>query len=629
MIAIAASAIADATAADAYASAQVGTDDAAIIQEANADSGLALASLVNDGSLTISAVASADARTRTVGLGTTATTVVGDASAYATIGIGIHQSANGLSASAVVTNDTAGVIDVRASAKARGNSVFAGASVGTGILQEAFGHAVVGTTTTLVGAGPAVPTINVAVGGNASATLANSGSIAVGATASTSGTGAAVASATVDAGVHQVVSGGAVTVVNGTGTAATTAVVRGDAVANMTNDGSISVNALANATGTSASAHALASYAMWQEVNQDVVGTGVASANMTNNATVALSASANASGTAFAAAYATANTVMYQEVDGTAVAAFLSNAGTATATANAVAVASSGFAETHARAVGMGQDIGGTGCATIVNEWHAECRRACDGDGGSAASASALATGAYQETDPVALNFTNSGAMNVDAAALATSYASFGGSAYASANGYLGTGGGGERWMLRSQSGTDERHRYGTAPGTATAVAHGIVVSNEATATPGWAPTRPRRRPTRSAARSTIGNAQRRRPRVGLGCFGDLHHPDHGGSGNRHDDGHHHHSAKLGGGDRHPGERRCQQPHHHQLGYDQRRRDHGERRRGDGLRHPRHHQWRRRPRRSPTFSRSRILGTSSSASRPTGGRCSTAARRST
>ena len=205
-----------------------------------------LRSLTNSGSLTVSADANADAGTRVVGVGTTATTVVGDAFASASVEVGVFQAANGLKDN--VSTRPSGVIDITNAAKARGNNIAgtgttttgtgttqvvttfptpgAIAFVRTGIHQNAYA-----TGLTTVGAG----TTATLAGGVAAVSLTNDGSINVGAVATASGTGQVMASAAVDQGIRQ--DAGA----NG-----------GDASASLDNTGSITVAATANATGGNA-----------------------------------------------------------------------------------------------------------------------------------------------------------------------------------------------------------------------------------------------------------------------------------------------------------------------------------------------------------------------------------------
>src|SRR6185295_4140988 len=126
VITVSASAYASGTASQAGAFARVGSTSgtAGIIQVANAGfSGDATATMVNSGSMVVAAVAHAQAGSHVVGIGESATTVVGDAQAIGIVYNGVRQFANGINATANLTNGEGAVIDVTAAADAHGNDV--------------------------------------------------------------------------------------------------------------------------------------------------------------------------------------------------------------------------------------------------------------------------------------------------------------------------------------------------------------------------------------------------------------------------------------------------------------------------------------------------------------------------
>lgn len=303
----------------------------------------------------------------------------GTASADATVGDGIFQSATAdTSASVSIVNN--GIIDISASALANGDfNADASASIGTGISQNASAstvadidltnsgtinvvadaHAIAGNpgATALVdGSADASATINTGIyqeadatgtGGDATVTLTNTGTINVvaDAEADAGGTaqGSAYAFASIDTGIVQSASA------NG---------VSGFADVDLTNTGgTINISAIAEADGSEASATASITSGIEQDAHASG-SQGVADIDLTNSGTITIAAAAHASavgttgnvGSIDADASATisdAGIDQHAHADGTSgvASADIVNSGTINITGDATAVAASGSAD--------------------------------------------------------------------------------------------------------------------------------------------------------------------------------------------------------------------------------------------------------------------------------------------
>jgi hypothetical protein len=391
----------DTAATFASANASVGNG---IVQHATvADLGTASAVITNDAGATIGVLASAYA------------TASGHAEAHATVGTeggaGINQNASGLAANANIAN--AGAVDVGAVAAAAGTDALAVARINDGIVQNVtatgtyatdegailVGDASAGLTNggsinihatanataagNLYDTGDAVAVagifvgidqdVHAASGGSASATIANAGTIDIGASANAVGDTDAFAFGLMARGIDQEATADvAVTGVYGTlGLGGyVTAATAGNAMASLTNGGTINVGVAANATGyDSAVAAALMVGGIHQSANAGatVVGTGAtatnmggdASAYMTNAAAgvINIGAAANASavsGEAHAIAGFFSGIAQYANADAGDANVTLDNAGainiTAAATAagpRATVVSTGDFSSTH------------------------------------------------------------------------------------------------------------------------------------------------------------------------------------------------------------------------------------------------------------------------------------------
>jgi uncharacterized protein with beta-barrel porin domain len=136
----------------------------------------------------------------------------------------------------------------------------------------------------------------------------------------------------------------------------------------------------------------------------------------------------------------------------------------------------------------MGQFVSAaSGSASMVNSGTLNVAAHATANGGSSANATATAVGAWQNVDPLPMNFTNSGTMNVSAVAKASAAT---GNALASAIGYTGSAhGGGTETATIVNSGTMNVAATASAPGHATAFAEGLVVHNAHTTTSFLTPT--------------------------------------------------------------------------------------------------------------------------------------------
>jgi hypothetical protein len=430
----------------------------------------AAATITNNGTLTVEAIASA--------FGTTA------ADADATVH-GITQRAVAVGDVATVTLNNNGVINLLATAVASATSggASADASVTGGIEQTA-------------------------TGATATAVFVNSGTVSLHAAATASASGFADADATANSGIDQDLNGtlvaGTVTnngliaiaasaVANGSGASAAANAASGiDQSADIAGGGtgtlsavnsgtlSLSANATASATDGRADAEATATAGIVQAAN----GLGAtANLSMANNGLVSLVANANATGATTAEADATATSAMHQSANNVAVYnATMTNAATLTASANAVAVAANDAttdsADADASASGMFQEVGSavlTASLSMVNSGTVNVVANATASAQENVTAEADALGAGQELQATTVNsasFANSGAITVNANAIAVGTS---GDADADATGYIATGFGGAAGTLTAiNSGTMNVTAVAAAPGSADAFAGGM-----------------------------------------------------------------------------------------------------------------------------------------------------------
>ena len=230
-----------------------------ISQNASASAGDASVSLTNSSALTISALANAKATGQAVasaavhGATTHLTSIatsgggtilVPTSSSYGVI----HQNASAVGGDASASINNSGALTISANAEATGSAASANAVVTSAIHQNAHASAA-GTGATLVL-------------GNANASIANDGAIAINAIASAHATsGFAAAHATNKSGIEQqaVASGD------------------GDATASLTSTGTIDLGALAHAVSTGSSAFAFASQG--HGISQEATALGGGDAN--------------------------------------------------------------------------------------------------------------------------------------------------------------------------------------------------------------------------------------------------------------------------------------------------------------------------------------------------------------
>ena len=396
-----------------------------------APSAVASASITNAAGGAINIVADANA-----------SNAAGSAQATAIVLGGIEQLAAGAtSANALI--DNAGAINVVAMATAVAPDVFvlghsssqhavwpvasASALVGVGISQVASAHG--GTVTATLTGAPGTTTVNFGYAGsaNANASIANSGTINVMAGAIATGADA-IANAVVGTGIFQTASadGAATGVANAT-------------IANAAG-GAINIDAVASANGsTNASANATVTYGVSQNANAYGVS-AAANAALTNDGTISViaSANANASGSylfgtaavgdasanayiesgifqdAFASGHRTASIVFTTAGPGTAFAyegtavasAALDNTGSIVIAANAAA---NGSGDAFANATidwGISQNAyafaasAATADASIVNSGTINIAANANATAGSFATASAyIETGLVQEAN--------------------------------------------------------------------------------------------------------------------------------------------------------------------------------------------------------------------------------------
>jgi hypothetical protein len=421
----------------------------AIVQDASATAGNAGVNFANSGSITVAALANATAAS-------------GSAFAFASNhidGAVVQQFANATAGSAGAVFSNSGTIAATASAVAAASGGFASAvaSIGGGVLQSA-------------------------VGSVATASAVNSGSITLNAVASASATTSASASAYAFGGLLQVVGGGSAS-----------------AIASNSGTVALSASAVAAASGT---ANAIAQVA--SGVVNGAFSATTANLTLTNNGAVSLNAIASASGaggagtggaaSAFASASA-ATAVGQFAAFVSSVNATLSNAGTVSANASAVAIGNgtnvatgttgttlTGAAEASAFAYGMGQFVLFAGTANLImnNDGVVNVSANATASGANQANATASATGLYQtivaSTGPSSLALTNSGQVSVAAHALATLATTGSASAFADANGYYGFVSGAADAAIVN-AGTMSVNASATATsGTATALAAGLIL---------------------------------------------------------------------------------------------------------------------------------------------------------
>ena len=482
------SVLASAKANGATATANANIPNAGIFQiGVNADT--ISIGLTNDGTIDVGANAAAVA-------------TAGDAHANATMSGGVFQVAyNGDTATASIVND--GTLNVGAHAAATAAGVAdATAAIASGVGQLVLGssahaiisngtagaiaidasavanggsnasaHAGLGATNPFGSSAAIGQYVNLTGGGAGSADLTNNGSIDINALASANAATVASAGANV-VGALQWVKGH-----------------NGDASASLTNGGTLNVDAAANAAASSAATAAAVAIGVHQLVAATgTVGAGttaapaVASAAFSNSGTVSVSGSAKATATAGSAAATGTGLGVIQTVSGPgAVTLDASNSGAISVSgnaiangalgANAVGVAGDGMAQ---RAVGTAvtETLGNSGTATISAKGSAV-----------AASGPAHATGfafwGLQQRGngtTVAQSMTNSGIASL----IGNAIASGAGTATASAVAFTAmaqTGSGAAVTQAMTNSGTV------TATANATAVANGAVVGTPATAT--------------------------------------------------------------------------------------------------------------------------------------------------
>ena len=268
--------------------------------------GDANAALTNDGSITIGANGVANA-------------TAGSAFALASVGVGVIQNASATNGAASVSLTNSGALSIAANASAvagsrivgvgatattlRGNAL-AGASIVTGLGQLVNLDGGVDGSATLNNSGTIDITASAKASGGANAAFTTTSSFGTGTTAVTFTNPIPGAEAVIRVGLAQVVHAGIGTAVVGAGATATTATIAGDAIASQVNSGTINVAAKATATGT-AEAVAVAAVSAGDVQIASAVG-GNASASIDNSGTLNISAVANATGGTAQAAFSTA-----------------------------------------------------------------------------------------------------------------------------------------------------------------------------------------------------------------------------------------------------------------------------------------------------------------------------------
>lgn len=434
----------------ANASASVST---AISQSATAYGGDAKVDLTNSGTLRISSNANA---TGTI------------ASADASINTGIQQSASAfldgvVSGNAIVTltNASSGTINFTANALANASigNADASASISSAISQEAFASRGNASTTvtnagilTITALGTANSTnlagdatgsaeasasatggiyqsADARIGGNATATVINSGTFTYTATANALADGYAESTATASSGISQ----------------SANAYGGGDATALLTNSGTINQSANAKATGSQAQADASLDYGISQSAyayNSEVGISGDAFTTITNASTGVINLNANATAVAsnnVATASASVSTAIYQNAYSAAgnATSTLTNSGALTigATAKATSTGAGLFASNSAFAyasieTGIEQSAsaagpGGIATATITNSGALTIAAKANANAADYAYATATVSDGISQTatanvaGTAAVSLTNSAALNITADAVA------------------------------------------------------------------------------------------------------------------------------------------------------------------------------------------------------------------
>lgn len=393
-------AYASASAQGSFASADAYMYDVIGMYANNTGIGDASAILVNNGALTIAAVADASSTRNS-------------AYASATVSYGISMTANADSGNATVSLTNNGTIDISADAGAVANTyAYAyGAIQNHGIGQYAN-----------------------ATNGDALAEIVNAPALSIVANAAATGNSATATATITTAAIYQSV--------NALGGSAEAVFENNDPV-------TIAANAIANADVNDGYAYASVSTG----IRQDVFASGTtglgdgydALAGILNGATgdVAISANADAVGATFASANATVDSGIDQNataLSGAAV-ALLDNAGSISVVADANASATAGSASAYATVDGLFQFASGaTGAAAVVlNSGTFEAGAAANAVATGFAYASVTASGIHQNAVSGSAVFLNdtAGVFDVHATAVATGTS---GSAYAEAYGLEQTG---------------------------------------------------------------------------------------------------------------------------------------------------------------------------------------------